>query len=544
MSIHRKFSVPYTEGMLAALEDLDVDSISDVYFSDNKFGSARSLFGSKEMFDELYAIRDRYGIKLHYLVNPSLYSNEFYGQVFDLIEHVKNIDVDMITLNNSYLLRSDIIKDFQKHKPDIVLKNSVNNLVRTLKDFVFMHEVLHLTHIIVDRSLNRDIDTLCKMSAYAKQHDIKITMLVNEGCIVDCKWKQWDDLIISQIKIHDNRELTSAVHNNLGCVSYFKENPAEWLKTAFTFPNDLNKFDGLVDVIKLAGRSFPITRWTRVVDAYQRSSGNIRFGEILSTTGHMPLAMTLVNDITELGFNQLTNNCKTVCSTECDHCDKVYDKKSGENHIDKVLSTVSTIAFHDNIDLNGTDIVGLTSERVRKLLYGIAKESKTYLEVGCYHGATASAVLDADIPKAYFVDNWQENVQPANGEVIPNNDKQQFIDNVKRYKKSTDISLFACDLFDVDTDEIKNVDFFFYDGPHDEYSTSKAVQYYSKSFADTCIMVFDDANWEGVVSGADKGISRAGLKVLFEKKLLNEQEDSTQWWNGLYIVVVTKQSYK
>jgi len=326
MSIHRKFSVPYTEGMLAALEDLDIDSISDVYFSDNKFGSARSLFGSKEMFDELYAIRDRYGIKLHYLVNPSLYSNEFYGQVFDLIEHVKNIDVDMITLNNSYLLRSDIIKDFQKHKPDIVLKNSVNNLVRTLKDFVFMHEVLHLTHIIVDRSLNRDIDTLHKMSAYAKQHDIKITMLVNEGCIVDCKWKQWDDLIISQIKIHDNRELTSAVHNNLGCVSYFKENPAEWLKTAFTFPNDLNKFDGLVDVIKLAGRSFPIARWTRVVDAYQRSSGNIRFGEILSTTGHMPLAMTLVNDITELGFNQLTNNCKTVCSTECDHCDKVYDK--------------------------------------------------------------------------------------------------------------------------------------------------------------------------------------------------------------------------
>jgi len=326
MSIHRKFSIPYTSGMLDALEELDIESISDVYFSDNKFGSARSLFGSQEMFDELYAVRDKYGIKLHYLVNPSLYSNEFYGQVFDLIEHVKNIDVDMITLNNSYLLRSNIIKDFQQHKPDIVLKNSVNNLVRTLKDFIFMHEVLHLTHIIVDRSLNRDLDTLQKMSAYAKQRDIKITMLVNEGCIVDCKWKQWDDLIISQVKFQDKRDLTTQVHTKLGCVSYFNENPAEWLKTAFTFPNDLSKFDGLVDVIKLAGRGIPVTQWKNVISAYQRSSGNIRLGDILSTNGNTRLSMALINDIAELGFNQITNNCKTVCGTECNHCDKIYDK--------------------------------------------------------------------------------------------------------------------------------------------------------------------------------------------------------------------------
>jgi collagenase-like PrtC family protease len=326
MSILRKFSIPYTPGMLDALEDLDIDSISDVYFSDNKFGSARSLFGSKEMFDELYAVREKYGIKLHYLVNPSLYSNEFYGQVFDLIDHVKNIDVDMITLNNSYLLRSNIIKNFQDHKPDIVLKNSVNNLVRTLKDFIFMHEVLYLKHIIVDRSLNRDLDTLRKMSEYAKQHDVKITMLVNEGCIVDCKWKQWDDLIISQVKFQDKRDITTSIHNKLGCVSYFNENPAEWLKTAFTFPNDLAKFDGLVDVIKIAGRGIPVKQWTSVIDAYQRSSGNIRLGDILSTTGNSRLSVALINDITELGFNQLTNNCKTVCGTECNHCDKVYEK--------------------------------------------------------------------------------------------------------------------------------------------------------------------------------------------------------------------------
>lgn len=329
MSTRHKFSIPYTKGMIEALPMLDTSSIIDVYFSDNKFGSARSIFNGEDMFQELTAIRDRYGIKLHYLVNPSVYSNEFYQEVPLLIDHVKNIDADIITLNNTYLLRAGIEKDFKANKPTIELKNSVNNLVRTLKDFIFMHEVLGVTSIIVDRSLNRDLDTLKKMSDYAKEHGIEITMLVNEGCIVDCKWKQWDDIIISQVKIYDKRDFTDNVHSHLGCVSYFKNNPSEWLKTAFTLPNDINKFDGMVDVIKIAGRGLPLDRWTRVIDAYQKESGNVQFGDLLSTTGEFALSKVLVNDLADLGFNELTKNCKSICGTECNHCDKVYNKLKG-----------------------------------------------------------------------------------------------------------------------------------------------------------------------------------------------------------------------
>lgn len=325
MSTAVKFSIPYTQGIYDALPNLDLSTISDVYFSDNKFGSARSIFLGQEMFDEMYAIREAYGIKVHYLVNPSTYSNEFYKQVPELIDYISEIDADIVTLNNTYLLRAGIIKDFQTSKPTLELKNSVNNLVRTLKDFVFMHKELGLTSIIVDRSLNRDLDTLKKMRDYADQHGIKITMLVNEGCIVDCKWKQWDDLIISQTKEGDDRKLTDKIYIDLGCVSYFKTQPGEWLKTAFTLPNDIDKFKGLVDVIKLAGRGFPIEQWTRVVDSYQKRSGNIRLGELLSTKGDQMLSNTVVNQLTDLGFNELTKNCKTVCGTECNHCDKVYD---------------------------------------------------------------------------------------------------------------------------------------------------------------------------------------------------------------------------
>jgi hypothetical protein len=52
-----KFSIPYTKGMLETLPSLDIDSISDIYFSDNKFGSARSIYNGQEMFENLKGLK-------------------------------------------------------------------------------------------------------------------------------------------------------------------------------------------------------------------------------------------------------------------------------------------------------------------------------------------------------------------------------------------------------------------------------------------------------------------------------------------------------
>ena len=83
-------------------------------------------------------------------------------------------------------------------------------------------------------------------------------------------------------------------------------------------------------------------------------------------------------------------------------------------------------------------------------------------------------------------------------------------------------------------------DLFFYDGPHDEQSVINAVKHYKNYFADTSILVFDDANWEGVVSGALQGLTNTEFDVKFSRMILNSIEDSTKWWNGLYLLVVTK----
>ena len=57
---------------------------------------------------------------------------------------------------------------------------------------------------------------------------------------------------------------------------------------------------------------------------------------------------------------------------------------------------------------------------------------------------------------------------------------------------------------------------------------------------DVFTLVVDDANIEQNVAITKRFIDAMGLKVLYERELLNDQEDINMWWNGLYVVVLSK----
>ena len=156
----RLFSLPYTVGISDIIDELPVDQIDDIYFSDNAFGSARALTLQSESLKELKSIREKHGIKLHYLVNGNHYTNEFYEGLDDLIEHVKELDVDIITLNNTYIMKDVAFMDALRKCTGrhLEIKNSVNNKPKTLKEVIFLVEVLSIRHIVVDRAINRNLE--------------------------------------------------------------------------------------------------------------------------------------------------------------------------------------------------------------------------------------------------------------------------------------------------------------------------------------------------------------------------------------------------
>jgi collagenase-like PrtC family protease len=327
---NRMFSLPYTPGIIDVIEELPTKRINDVYFSDNAFGSARALSLKPENYAELYELREKYGIKLQYLINGNYYSNEFYEELDKVLAHVKKIDPDIICMNNTYIMRDHLfmnaLRNARNDGKPLEVKNSVNNIPRTLKDVMFLVEVLSIRSIIVDRSLNRNLDELKKIREYCNSLNIPITMLVNEGCIVDCLWKNIDDMMIAQTNEKSNMKVINIVHQKLGCTDYFEEKPQQYLKTAFTLPNNLQKFDDLVDIYKLAGRGVPIEKWLKLTKAYMLEDSSAKLKDLFSTRPPNILMNVSADELTDVGFNKVTENCKNVCGTECTLCDDVLIK--------------------------------------------------------------------------------------------------------------------------------------------------------------------------------------------------------------------------
>jgi collagenase-like PrtC family protease len=324
------FSLPYTPGIIDVIEELPTKRINDVYFSDNAFGSARALSLKPENYSELYELREKYGIKLQYLINGNYYSNEFYEELDKLLAHVKKVDPDIICMNNTYIMRDHLfmnaLRNARNDGKPLEVKNSVNNIPRTLKDVIFLVEVLSIRSIIVDRSLNRNLDELKKIREYCNSLNIPITMLINEGCIVDCLWKNIDDMMIAQTNEKSNMKVINIVHQKLGCTDYFEEKPQQYLKTAFTLPNNLQKFDDLVDIYKLAGRGVPIEKWLKLTKAYMLEDSSAKLKDLFSTRPPNILMNVSADELTDVGFNKVTENCKNACGTECTLCDDVLIK--------------------------------------------------------------------------------------------------------------------------------------------------------------------------------------------------------------------------
>ena len=447
--------------------------------------------------------------------------------------------ISSVTIPHTHWVATRII---QNKFPDLEIKNTILRNVTEPREVVKLGEA-GFNYVNLDRDLMRDLDKLKEMKRAKEYAGVKLSLLANEGCLGNCP--MMDEHYEFNNSRDDGPQYFTDPISRVSCPKWDHEDPSTPLKTA-DFPPWREDWDELlqyVDVIKMHGRESS----NRLNDTMHIIKNYAEGKEILFDTFNEYLEDTNLKDAPINVWREKIKTCKFEC-WDCGYCDKVYDKKSGVEYNPKI--TLVTKELVDSVDKDvEVDIPGLTSQRVLNLINALAKESTHYFEVGSFHGATACAALLNNNIKISCVDNWQNTIQPMREDIkLPETSKDEFVKNIKKFKRLNSerglfikfITVFDCDLFNANIDEIKDIDLFFYDGPHDTESTRKAMLYYSKAFADTCICIFDDANWDGVVQGADEGITQAGLKLLYEKKILNAEEDSRGWWNGLYIVVVQK----
>jgi hypothetical protein len=179
------------------------------------------------------------------------------------------------------------------------------------------------------------------------------------------------------------------------------------------------------------------------------------------------------------------------------------------------------------------NISGMSAKKNRIFLNELLYDNANYLEIGVWHGSTFVAAMYNNNVNGIAIDNF----------CLFNGNEQYFIDNCKQ-SGIDKFSFINNDCFNLNEEQlrsIKDIDIYFYDGEHHEIDQLQALTYYFDKMADVFVFIIDDWNHEPAKTGTKLAIKETNVKVHKEWELpASYNGDTSQWWNGLYVSVLSK----
>ena len=476
---------------------------------------------------------------------------------------VYNSGVRVVTLpHTSWVSTGQIQAAF----PELFIKNTILREVTKPSEIVSLAEA-GFNYINLDRDLMRDHEQLIrirKAKDYCKflGKPVMLSMLVNETCWGGCPIMP-EHYQYNSTRTKDDPIFFASPISRVSCSTWDIEHPEADLKQANLPPwrDDWEEMLELgIDTFKLHGRE-SMMRLQESMDLIKRwaDKEEYMFPEYKKYEKQLKMKESPLKK-----WRAKIKTCKFDC-WDCNYCEAVVEahmKKSElvmhpqvETCIEAFNNSGKYLSNHRTYDPKDPsayyNVEGLTSPRVRHFLNNLcSQEGAVYLEVGVYAGSTfCAAVQNNDMVAAYANDNWsQPNLQPARDDMdltLENVTVDTFVKNLQE-NITTDSLDFDIKVLNGDSSQLGKKDFeqdvnvIFYDGDNDQL---KMIEFYTQMLTftqDVFTLVVDDANVEKNVEVTKQFIEYNGLKVLYERELLNDQEDINMWWNGLYVVVVSK----
>lgn len=190
------------------------------------------------------------------------------------------------------------------------------------------------------------------------------------------------------------------------------------------------------------------------------------------------------------------------------------------------------------------EIDGMTSFKIKHFLNNICDfEGCNFLEVGSYMGSTFMSAIYNNSLKATSIDFWSNKKDFQNTRLtFKRNLKKTLKLQTKEVKQ--EIQIINKDCFYYDKKELKDVNVYFYDGPHDRESQIKALTQYNDILANQFILIIDDWNSFDTKVGTFVAINRLRYNVIGHCELMglpeNWKMDDDFYWNGLFIAFLAK----
>ena len=263
------------------------------------------------------------GIPVKLLMN-NIYSPDFHNDahwakiIKKLNFYRQRCDVRSVTVSDVSIVPKLVAEGVK-----IALSTNSHNSLQELDMFLMMYGSDCLDSVVLQRDLNRNPK---KLKHYLDKHpDLKdkLILMVNEGCVNACIYKNSGDV---EISISDVKSGENKIHV-MGCTMIQKASPWLFLTSQFLTKEILEEHYSFITDIKLAGRNLGSSQIKYMLQHYVDGADK-PLSEFLNVSANDALR---ISDLTPAYWSDVL-----TCNKECASCRKC------ETHYQQALDRNST----------------------------------------------------------------------------------------------------------------------------------------------------------------------------------------------------------
>ncbi|MDC0335327.1 hypothetical protein OAN24_00310 [Pseudodesulfovibrio sp.] len=334
--------VPFVpDGDYASFLAVRRTALNSVHFSihDPALADARQRMEDRSMGTIIKGLAELGDIPKYVLMNARLHAPDKYFSADELDATGERLAMLVDTAGINGLVFSDpyFLQALSDAHPGLAGKleavPSVNALldsadrVFAMLDMIDVTEFRQPTKLVLDRSLNRDIQRLTETSERIRHAlpAMKLHLIANEGCLYQCPYKLAHDGHIAMVNEGLCGERTFAMNRDLGCVRRLLAEPGTMLASPFIRPEDTAHYAEHIDGIKLCGRNRGTDFLKRVVTAYMEAKYTGNLLDLMDAMGDLSDRVDLPNEDLPDNFFERVTTCDKACRT-CGWCANQADE--------------------------------------------------------------------------------------------------------------------------------------------------------------------------------------------------------------------------
>ena len=265
------------------------------------------------------------GLALDLLLNANCYgekavSRQFEQEIRDIIRKLADYGCCPKIVTTTSLFVAQVIKTWF---PEIEVRASVNMRIGTIQAMEYVSDLFDCFYL--QRDYQRNLPYVRTIRQWCNENHKKLCLLANSGCLRFCPGQSFHDNLLAHCKDVVNIENVPGFNPHVCWKLYDnKENFAEILKATWIRPEDIYRYEGLVDTVKLATRQHSHPQ--SVIGAYVSGKWAGNLLDLLEP-GFSPVFDPDYIDNTKFPpeFFERTSHCLNGC-TACGYCEQVLQQ--------------------------------------------------------------------------------------------------------------------------------------------------------------------------------------------------------------------------